>query len=130
MAFGSLAEIVRRAKQTGGSFAGVMIELDCRERQTDRLESFTRMKEMYRAMQQADQSYDSELSSASGLVGGSGKRLDERIASGESLCGELSGTVAAMRSIGVCMAPARRETGEGGLAATPTGIRIAKEIQG
>ena len=93
MAFGSLAEIVRRAKQTGGSFAGVMIELDCRERQTDRLESFTRMKEMYRAMQQADQSYDSELSSASGLVGGSGKRLEERIASGESLCGDFIGTV-------------------------------------
>ena len=36
----------------------------------------------------------------------------------------------AMRSIGVCMSPALRETGEGGLAATPTGIRIAKEIQG
>lgn len=93
MAFGSLAEIVRRAKQTGGSFAGVMIELDCRERQTDRLESFTRMKEMYRAMQQADQSYDGELSSASGLVGGSGKRLEERVAAGESLCGDFIGAV-------------------------------------
>lgn len=38
--------------------------------------------------------------------------------------------VAAMRSVGEIMAPVLKETAEGGLAATPTGIRLAKGILG
>ncbi len=73
----------------------VMIEADCRDRQTDRAESFFKMKEMYLAMRQADESYDGELLSASGLVGGDGKRFAERLAAGNSLCGDFIGTVMA-----------------------------------
>lgn len=38
--------------------------------------------------------------------------------------------ISAMRSIGNIMVPALKETSEGGLAATPTGRRLAKEIFG
>ena len=36
----------------------------------------------------------------------------------------------AMRSIGLAIPSCIRETGQGGLAATPTGLRIAQELTG
>ena len=93
MAFQSLMEIIEEVKASGSNFPEVMIEEDCKERQTEREESFARMKGMYLAMKHADQSYDPQLKSASGLVGGAGSLMEEQIRTGESLCGDFIGEV-------------------------------------
>jgi len=93
MAFQSLMEIIEEAKGSGISFPEVVIEEDCKERQVERAESFERMKGMYLAMKHADQSYDPQLKSASGLVGGAGSLMEDRIRAGESLCGDFIGEV-------------------------------------
>lgn len=93
MAFQSLMEIIEEVKASESNFPEVMIEEDCKERQTEREESFARMKGMYLAMKHADQSYDPQLKSASGLVGGAGSLMEEQIRTGESLCGNFIGEV-------------------------------------
>lgn len=89
----ALAEICRSAEEKGQLFWEAVAEDDCRERQLTKEESFAQMKAMYLAMKQADQSYDKDLRSRSGLVGTDGGRLQAYVDSGQAICGDFMGRV-------------------------------------
>ena len=57
------------------------------------MDAFQRMQAMYQAMGEADASYDPELTSASGLVGGDGEKLAAARLNGSLLCGPFLGLV-------------------------------------
>lgn len=75
MGFASLAEIAERAKAEKRPFWRVVFEDDCVFSQMEPESSWNRMREMYQAMKAADDSYDENQKSASGLVGGDGARM-------------------------------------------------------
>ena len=52
--------------------------------------SVEKMRFMYRAMQEADQSYEANLKSQSGMVGGDGEKMRQYNATGKNLCSEYS----------------------------------------
>ncbi len=71
----------------------VVLMADVQEREVTEDESFETMRDMYRAMRQADMEYDGTLKSASGMAGGDGKKMMEYNASSTSLTGEYIGLV-------------------------------------
>ncbi len=73
--FQSLEELCRIEKESGKPFWEIVQEDDCRESGISAEESFDRMRRMYEAMQEADEHYDENLKSASGLVGTEGKKM-------------------------------------------------------
>ncbi len=83
----SLAEIVEAEKMSGKSFWQVVLEDDIKEQGITFDEGFAQMKGMYLAMKHADEVYDGELRSASGMVGTDGGRLERARKSGTSICG-------------------------------------------
>ena len=89
----SFQEIMDIEKETGKKFWEIVRDNDCRELEISKDEAFRRMQAMYRAMGEADGSYDPALSSASGLVGGDGEKLSAARKSGALLCGPFLGLV-------------------------------------
>ena len=85
----SLEEICRVAEQQGIEFWEVIQEDDCRESQVSRAQSTASMAVMYHAMKQADQDYDDQLRSRSGMVGGNGKLFHDAAAENKTICGPL-----------------------------------------
>ena len=76
MSFGKLSEITKIAEKKGCPFWQIIIEDDMKERNVSCAESFGTMEKMFRAMKDADLSYDASLRSASGLSGGDGAKLE------------------------------------------------------
>nr|WP_304955856.1 L-serine ammonia-lyase, iron-sulfur-dependent, subunit alpha [uncultured Acetatifactor sp.] len=89
----SFQEIIEIEKKTGKSFWEIIRDNDCQEMEITPEEAFLRMRNMYEAMREADTSYDPSLSSASGLVGGDGAKLEEARKKGSLLCGSFLGLV-------------------------------------
>lgn len=85
----SLAEIVEAEKMSGKSFWQMVLEDDIKEQGITFDEGFAQMKGMYLAMKHADEVYDDELRSASGMVGTDGGRLERARKSGTSICGDF-----------------------------------------
>lgn len=77
MSFAKLEEIICAAEKEKIPFWQTVMEDDRKERNISYEESFDAMRQMYRAMKQADAAYNPELRSASGLAGGDGARLEE-----------------------------------------------------
>lgn len=76
MSYASLRNIVEVSEEQNIPFWEVVLQEDMQERNVTREESLDMMRSMYRAMQQADQNYNPDLKSASGLAGGDGARLE------------------------------------------------------
>ena len=55
------------------------------ERQVDRLESIGKMSSMYLAMKEANENYDKDLRSRSGLSGGDGEKMMEEVFSSKEI---------------------------------------------
>lgn len=89
----SFQEIINIEKKTGSSFWEIVRDDDCTEMDLTKEEAFQRMLAMYEAMRDADDSYDSSLSSASGLVGGDGEKIAAARKNGGLLCGSFLGLV-------------------------------------
>lgn len=64
------------ATESGIEFWQAVMQEDMRERNVSEKESFDAMRTIYKAMEQADASYDPALRSASGLAGGDGEKLE------------------------------------------------------
>lgn len=77
MSFSTLKKIVQIAQTKQKEFWQVIIEDDMKERNVSFESSFAEMTKMYRAMKNADASYDPSLRSASDLSGGDGAKLEE-----------------------------------------------------
>ena len=89
MGFQYLQQIVDLAKEQQKEFWEIILEEDCKERNVSKEESMKTMHSMYLAMKKADASYDPELHSASGMVGGDGAKLEAYRLEGKSLFGEF-----------------------------------------
>jgi L-serine dehydratase len=89
----SLEELCKIEEQEKKPFWKIVQEDDCREQGITEQENFERMRGMYLAMKAADESYDENLMSASGLVGTEGKKMMEARAAGKLLCGDFIGKV-------------------------------------
>lgn len=76
MSFSKLQNVVEASEKEKKAFWKIIMEDDMKERNVTAEESFETMREMYKAMKQADIDYDPNLKSASGLVGGDGKKLE------------------------------------------------------
>lgn len=88
MSFEKLQEIADCAQERHIPFWKVILEDDCTERNVSAEESFETMRRMYRAMKEADESYDAELRSASGMAGGDGAKLEQFRKQGSHLVGD------------------------------------------
>ena len=93
MSFKSLKEIVDCANKEKKPFWRVILEEDMSERMVSEEESFGTMQGMYDTMRMADASYDEKLKSASGLVGGDGKKMKEAVEAGKTMAGDFIGDV-------------------------------------
>lgn len=89
----SLEELCELEKNLKKPFWKIVQEDDCRERGISKEEAFAQMQGMYRAMKSADEQYDENLKSASGLVGCEGKKMREARKAGRLLCGDFIGKV-------------------------------------
>lgn len=93
MGFRSLEEIVLKAREEKKPFWEIMLEDDMSERMVSREESFEKMRHMYRMMKEADEHYDSEGRSASGLVGQDGAKMEHLVEEKQALSGDFVGQV-------------------------------------
>lgn len=91
--YDSLEKIVEEMERKRLDFWQVVLEDDCLERGITREESTGQMSRMYEEMKKADQDYDAGLSSASGLVGGEGAKMQKARKAGKILCGNFIGLV-------------------------------------
>lgn len=100
MSFKSLEEIVEKSKIEKKEFWEIVLESDMKERQVSRETSFQKMTKMYRAMKEADNSYNENLRSSSKLVGGARAKVYQATKKKQVICGEFIGLVMA-RAIGM-----------------------------
>lgn len=77
MSFAKLTDIIKQSDERNISFWEVVMLDDMKERNVSREESFNEMLVMLRAMRTADEEYDPNLRSASGLAGGDGEKLHQ-----------------------------------------------------
>ena len=89
MSFAKLSEIVEISDEQNIPFWQVILQEDMRERNVTKDESVKTMQSMFEAMQQADQSYNPKLKSASGLAGGDGAKLEKYRMSENRLIGDF-----------------------------------------
>lgn len=89
----SLEELCKLEKEQGKPFWKLVQEDDCRERGVSEEEAYGQMRGMYAAMKSADERYDANLKSASGLTGTEGEKLKNARNAGMLLCGDFVGKV-------------------------------------
>lgn len=95
MSFQSMEEILTRCEKEQKSFYTVILEKDMKERGVSKEQSIADMTAMYEAMRAAINSYDPNLRSASGLVGGDGAKVDKALKEGTLLSGQVMGEIMA-----------------------------------
>ncbi len=77
MAFSAIADIERYMKEHSCHFYEAVLNEEARDSLSDEKTVFDKMTSMYRVMKEADQSYESRLTSHSGLSGGNGAKMQE-----------------------------------------------------
>ena len=85
----SLAEICEVEKREKIPFWKIVQQMDCVETGMSEPENFEKMRTMYQAMKEADDRYEGDLISPSGLVGSEGKKMQQARELGITLCGRL-----------------------------------------
>lgn len=93
MAYPSLESIVMYCQEHQVDFFEAIIADDCDERKVSKEESFGQMGKMWEAMREAADSYDRNLKSASGLVGGQGHLMEQYRSKNAPLCGDFMAQV-------------------------------------
>ena len=89
--YNSIADILEKSDKK--AFWEIVMEADMESRDVSRDESRQQMKQMLVAMKAADQGYEGNRKSSSGLSGGDGKLLEEYNRAGKNLCGDFLGKV-------------------------------------
>ena len=94
MSYQSFEQILQKCHTEEKEFWQVILEDDMAERNVSLQESMEHMRATWDAMLLAAATYEGNLNSSSGLVGGDGRRMEEYIHSAvtESLCGEYVDT--------------------------------------
>lgn len=84
----SIQNILDLCKEQDKKIWEVVLQADMDESGASGEQVFEKMRFMYRAMQEADQSYEANLKSQSGMVGGDGEKMRQYNATGKNLCSE------------------------------------------
>ena len=121
MGFTSVEEIKTRAKAEDCQLWEAILHDDMTERQVDRLESIGKMSSMYLAMKEANENYDKDLRSRSGLSGGDGEKMMEEVRKMQNLTSEFVGTVMANGRIQCLYETNRSSTNSRSLRSTASG---------
>ena len=95
MSFHSLEEIRMFCERKSVPFWKAVQLSDMDERGVTEEESLRMMGEMWDAMKSAEENYDGERMSHSGLTGGAGAQMESYLEKNDSLCGEFTGRVMA-----------------------------------
>lgn len=93
MSFRSFDEILCKCKEEDKPFWRIILEDDMEERLVTEEESIEKMRQLYMAMKAADEAYEKDLTSTSGLVGGDGARVGRALSEGKTLGGPFIGEV-------------------------------------
>ena len=93
MSFDSISKILKKVDAENKPFWQIILEDDMNERKVSSKESIDKMAFLYNSMKKADASYDGNLKSASGLVGGEGEKIKVALEKGTLMCGNFIGTV-------------------------------------
>lgn len=93
MRYHLMSELLTACKEQNLPMWQIICMEDAKERQVSEDESFEAMRQMYRSMQQADESYDAKLRSASGMVGGDGEKMHQYNKKHTKICSEYMGLV-------------------------------------
>ena len=88
MALDSMQEIFDAAAAGNKQFWEVVLDTDMEEREVTAEQSMEKMRASWRAMLEADDTYQGDRRSASGMVGGDGKKMRCYAAEGAALSGE------------------------------------------
>ena len=108
IAFDSIAQMLQDTEQSGLPLWENILESDCRRQDLPCARSLERMGAMLDAMVQADESYQAQDRSHSGLSGGDGAKMT-LYAAGDPLCGPLlSQVMAGALRMGECNACMKR----------------------
>ena len=86
----SIQNILDLCKEQDKKVWEVVLQADMDESGASEEQTFEKMRFMYKAMQEADRSYEANLKSQSGMVGGDGEKMRQYNASGRNLCSEYS----------------------------------------
>ena len=92
----SMSEIFAEIERTGEPFWEVILRTNMLEQQITREASVDKMRAAWHAMQEADITYQPDLRSVSGLVGGDGGKMRAYAAEKRSLCGSYLSDVIAV----------------------------------
>lgn len=87
--FESLEAIVNLSESQNKPFWQIVMEDDMEDRMVTKEDSFQKMTDTWDAMLLAAATYDKNLRSASGLVGGDGAKMDAYRNNAQSLCGDF-----------------------------------------
>lgn len=90
MSYQSFEQILQKCHTEGKEFWQVILEGDLAERNVSKQDSMEHMRTTWDAMLLAAATYEGDIKSSSGLVGGDGQRMEEYThnTGKESLCGE------------------------------------------
>ena len=90
MSYQSFEQVLQKCHKEEKEFWRVILEDDMAERNVSEEDSMEHMRVTWDAMLLAAATYEGNLNSSSGLVGGDGRRMEEYIHSAvtESLCGD------------------------------------------
>ena len=101
MALDSMREILDKMEERNIPFWRVVLETDMEERQVTEEASWEKMRLTWQAMRESVDSYQKDLRSLSGLVGGDGERMRAYAAGGKALSGPyLQEVIAAALCVG------------------------------
>lgn len=87
----SIKDLLELGEELDKEVWEVVLLADVDESGTSENQVFEKMRFMYQAMREADESYEAGLKSQSGMVGGDGEKMRLFNASGKNLCSEYTG---------------------------------------
>ena len=88
-----MADMEKAAAAAGIPLWKAIMEEDMKERSVSMQETMDKMRERYHAMKQADEDYEQNLKSFSGLSGGDGANMHRFVREGEAVSGGFMGMV-------------------------------------
>lgn len=91
--YNSIKELLDISYEMNCELYEVVIKADMDERRVSYEEVYSSMEKMYEYMKKADEDYDGNLMSQSGLAGGDGRRMQEYNEAGRNICSEYTGKV-------------------------------------
>ena len=107
MSLDSMSQIFEEMDRSGREFWEVVLASDMEDRQVTRAESIAKMLTVWRAMQDAADSYTGTRRSASGLVGGDGMKMRQYSIRGQAMSGgyvsEVIAEALSMAESNACM---------------------------